>query len=220
MCHERLRIAVMVAARGRGSNMQAIVEACRSGSIPGEVVCVVGTAPGSPALERAAELGIPVEVVPWNEADPEEYGRRLLSALEPYDPGLIALAGFLKKLPPGVVQAYSGRIMNIHPALIPSFCGKGMYGERVHQAAVDYGVKVSGCTVHFVDEGYDTGPIIAQAVVPVDPDDTALTLAAKVLKKEHRLYPECIRLFAEGRLRIEGRKVRILDAPSVPGPAC
>jgi phosphoribosylglycinamide formyltransferase-1 len=87
-----------------------------------------------------------------------------------------------------------------------------MYGERVHQAAVDYGVKVSGCTVHFVDEGYDTGPIIAQAVVPVDPDDTALTLASKVLKEEHRLYPECIRLFAEGRLRVEGRKVRILDA--------
>jgi len=211
MPDQKLRIAVMVAARGRGSNMQAIVDACRAGQIPGEVVCVIGTAPGSPALERAAEQGIPTEVVPYNNDDPDEYGRRLLQTLEPYRPGLIALAGFLKRLPPVVVSAYVGRIMNIHPALIPSFCGQGMYGERVHQAAVDYGVKVSGCTVHFVDEGYDTGPIIAQAVVPVDPDDTALTLAAKVLKEEHCLYPECIRLFAEGRLRVEGRRVRILS---------
>jgi len=126
MPQEMLRIAVMVAARGRGSNMQAIVDACRSGQIPGEVVCVIGTAPGSPALERAAGQGIPVEVVPYNDADPDEYGRRLLQTLEPYRPGLIALAGFLKRLPPLVVSAYAGRIMNIHPALIPSFCGKGM----------------------------------------------------------------------------------------------
>ncbi len=116
----------------------------------------------------------------------------------------------MRVLPSQVVDAYRWRIMNIHPALIPLFCGKGMYGEHVHQAALDYGVKVSGCTVHFVDEEYDTGPIILQKPVPVEERDTAETLAARILPHEHKAYPEAIQLFAEGRLHVEGRRVHVL----------
>lgn len=125
------------------------------------------------------------------------------------DVDLVVLAGFLSILDRDFVKAYEGRIINIHPSLIPAFSGKGFYGERVHKAAVEYGVKVSGATVHFVDEGTDSGPIILQEPVPVYVEDTAETLAARVLEVEHRLLPEAVRLFCEGRLRIEGRKVII-----------
>lgn len=210
----KLRIAIFVGAKGRGSNMQAIIDACGAGQINGEVVCVIGNVEGAPALARASEQGIPAEVVPYDAEDPEKYGQTLLSLLHGYNARLIALAGFLKRLPANLVSEFAGRIMNIHPALIPSFCGLGMYGERVHQAVIDSGVKYSGCTVHIVDEQYDTGPIIDQAVVRVEPDDDAHTLAARVLVQEHLLYPRCIGLFAEGRLKVEGRSVRILPPRS------
>ncbi|HET6453131.1 MAG TPA: phosphoribosylglycinamide formyltransferase, partial [Armatimonadota bacterium] len=139
----------------------------------------------------------------------EVYAERVLETLAQHKIDLVCLAGYMRILPSEIIKAYRNRVMNIHPALIPLFCGHGMFGEHVHQAAVDYGVKVSGCTVHFVDEQYDTGPIILQKVVPVEEGDTAETLAARILVQEHKAYPEAIQLFAQGRLRVEGRVVHI-----------
>ena len=209
MTGDLLRIVILVGGRGCGSNMQAIIDACADGRIAGVIAGVISTNQAAPALLRASEQGIATAVVPFDK-DPVAYERALLPVITSFNPGLIVLAGFLKRLGPGIVNAFMGRIMNIHPALIPSFCGPGMFGERVHQAAIDYGVRYSGCTVHFVDEDYDTGPVIMQSVVPVEQDDVPLTLASRVLKEEHRIYPECVKLFAEGRLRLEGRRVRIL----------
>lgn len=211
-----INIAVMVSSHGRGSNMQAIIDACRNGSINGQVGVVIGTRADSPAMERARSQGIPVvEVQPKSFPSDAEYASQLLKVFAQYKVDLICLAGYMRILPSEVVAAYRWRIMNIHPALIPMFCGKGMYGERVHQAALEYGVKVSGCTVHFVDEEYDTGPIIVQKCVPVEEGDTPETLAARVLSQEHKAYPEAIRLFAHGRLKVEGRVVHVLPEDSV-----
>lgn len=201
---------ILVAAHGRGSNMQAIVDACRRGEINGQVVGVIGSVAGSPAIERARDAGIQTAVVPFTKDDISGYQSEVGACVRSFSPDLVCLAGYLKRLSRDLVQEFEGRIMNIHPALIPAFCGLGMYGERVHESVLCYGVKFSGCTVHFVDEEYDTGPIITQAVVPVEDDDTPATLAARVLEQEHRIYPAAVALFAEGRLRIEGRRVRTL----------
>ena len=208
----RINIAVMVSGHGRGSNLQAIIDACKEGRIDGQVAVVIGTKADAPAMDRARNAGIPaVEVRPKAFATDVEYAARLLEVLAEHKADLMCLAGYMRVLPSEVVSAYRWRIMNIHPALIPLFCGKGMYGERVHQAAIDCGVKVSGCTVHFVDEEYDTGPIILQKAVPVEEGDTPDTLAARILVQEHKAYPEAIQLFAEGRLSVEGRRVHVLD---------
>ncbi|MGH2348298.1 MAG: phosphoribosylglycinamide formyltransferase, partial [bacterium] len=171
------------------------------------------------ALDRARAAGIPV-VVLTVRAFPtrEKFEDRLAEALESYRPDLVCLAGFMRILSPAFVQQFAGRIMNIHPALLPAFGGVGMYGEHVHRAVLDRGVRVSGCTVHFVDEIPDGGPIILQAPVPVDPEDTVLTLAARIAGLEQRLYPQAIQLFAQGRLEVEGRRVRVLppDMYQVP----
>jgi phosphoribosylglycinamide formyltransferase-1 len=215
-----LRIAILLSGRhGRGSNMQAIARACAEGRIAGRVALVVGSHADSPALARAEEMGLTVRVLPSpaRSASLDEetaYARALRALLDDAAPGLVCLAGYLRRLPPDTVRSYAGRIMNTHPALLPAFGGRGMYGAHVHQAALDYGVKVSGCTVHFVDEAYDTGPIILQSVVPVQDDDTAETLAARVLVAEHEAYPRAAALFADGRLRMEGRRVRIAEASS------
>ena len=166
-------------------------------------------------------MGLPARVLPSpaRAAPPgaeAAYGRALRALLDDAAPDLICLAGYLRRLPTDIVRAYAGRIMNTHPALLPAFGGQGMYGAHVHQAALDYGVKVSGCTVHFVDEAYDTGPIILQSVVPVRDDDTAETLAARVLVAEHEAYPRAVALFAAGRLRLEGRRVRVTEASPTP----
>lgn len=206
----RINIAIMVSGHGRGSNMQAIIDACNNGGIDGRVSVVIGTKYDAPAMERARSQNIKtVEIVPKGFASNDEYGKRILDVLSESNVDLLCLAGYMRILPPEVVKKFRNRIMNIHPGLIPLFCGKGMYGEHVHQAAIDYGVKVSGCTVHFVDEEYDTGPIILQKVVPVEEGDTADTLAARVLIQEHIAYPEAVQLFAQGRLKVEGRCVRI-----------
>ncbi len=190
--------------------MQAIIDACKEGRITGKVAVVIGVKDDAPAMERARNQGIPtVEIRPKLFESDELYGKAILDVLAENKIDLLCLAGYMRILPQNVVSAYRWRIMNIHPALIPMFCGKGMYGEHVHRAALDYGVKVSGCTVHFVDEEYDTGPIILQKVVPVEEGDTPETLAARVLVQEHKAYPEAIQLFAEGRLSIEGRVVHI-----------
>lgn len=215
------RIAILLSGRhGGGSNMQAIAAACADERIAGQIARVVGNHAESPALARAREMRIQTIVAPSpresSAPDAEEaYGAALLRVIDEAKPDLICLAGYIRKVPDSIVAAYPGRIMNIHNALLPAFGGRGMFGLHVHQAALDYGVKVSGCTVHFVDESYDTGPIILQSVVPVEDDDTAETLAARVLVAEHKAFPRAIGLFCDGRLRIEGRRVHISEA--LPG---
>ncbi len=210
-----IRIAVLLSGRhGRGSNMESIARACEAGAIDGRIVLVLGNFSSSPALARARELGLTADTLPspGKHAAPEDedaYADALLAALDTAQPDLVCLAGYIRKVPLAVVRRYAGRMINMHNALLPAFGGRGMYGANVHQAAIDYGVKVSGCTVHFVDEHYDTGPIILQSVVPVLDDDTADTLAARVLTAEHQAFPQAVAWFAQGRLRIEARRVRV-----------
>lgn len=196
--------------------MEAIIRACQLGVIPqSEVVLVVGTRPDAPALARAEALGVPTMIVnPRDFPDDSAYGDTLLWVLERVQPDLICLAGYMRLLPERVVKAYPNRIMNIHPALLPQFGGKGMYGLRVHEAVLQSGAKETGCTVHFVDEHYDTGPIILQRTIPVLEGDTPETLAERLLPVEHATYVEAIRLFAEGRLKVEGNRVQIIEQES------
>lgn len=197
---KKTRLAVFVS--GSGTNLQAIIDA----GIPSvEIVVVVSNNPNAYAIERAKAHGIPVEVLDHKDySSREDFDREMLRRLETYRVDLVALAGFMRILSPLFVRAYKNRIMNLHPALLPSFPG-------IHSArqALEYGVKFTGCTVHFVDEGVDTGPIILQSVVPIFDDDTEGTLLERIHTEEHRIYPEAIRLFAKGRLRIEGRRVFI-----------
>jgi phosphoribosylglycinamide formyltransferase-1 len=199
----KVRIAVLVS--GGGTNLQALIDAVDKGDINGEIAAVLSDRENAYGLERARKHGIKAIYI-----ERKQLAERLITELQKLNIELVVLAGFLSILDGELVKAYEGRIINIHPSLIPSFCGMGFYGERVHKAALEYGVKVSGATVHFVDEGTDSGPIILQEAVPVYFDDTAETLAARVLQVEHRLLPAAVGLFCEGRLRIEGRKVNIL----------
>lgn len=201
----KLRLGVM--ASGRGSNLQSIMDAAAAGKIDAEVVVVLSDKEGAFALERARKAGIPaVHVNPANYTSKEDYERVVVEALRNYKVGLVCLAGYMRLVGPVMLEAFPNKIINIHPALLPSF--PGLHGQ---EQALEYGVKFSGCTVHFVDEGIDTGPIIIQAVVPVLEDDTADTLSARILDREHVIYPEAVRLYAAGRLKINGRKVSVLD---------
>ncbi len=206
-----VRIAIFLSGRhGRGSNMQAIAAACASGQIAGTVALVVGNFANSPALVRASEMGLPTHTIASKQAE-DAYAQALTAALADARIDLVCLAGYMRKVPDAVVSAYRGRLMNIHAALLPAFGGQGMYGPRIHEAVLEYGAKISGCTVHFVDEGYDTGPIICQSAVPVEEGDTPDTLAARVLIAEHQTYPRAVALFAAGRLSTEGRRVYITE---------
>ena len=187
--------------------MQAVIDACKNKKIDAKVVLVISNNSKAYALERAENEKIDNYHISEYKYK-EEFTGKLIELLSKYKIDLILLAGYMKKLPKEIVEKY--KVLNIHPALLPEYGGQGMYGERVHKAALEYGVKVSGTTVHFVDEGTDSGPIILQEAVPVYFDDTAETLAARVLQVEHRLLPAAVGLFCEGRLRIEGRKVNIL----------
>jgi len=200
------KIGIAVLVSGGGTNLQALIDSIQKGEINGEIVIVISDRENAYALERARKHGIKSVYIHRNNCT-----ENLISELKEANAGLVVLAGFLSILDRKLIKAYEGRIINIHPSLIPAFCGKGFYGERVHKAAVEYGVKISGATAHFVDEGTDSGPVILQETVPVYADDTAETLAARVLKVEHRLLPEAVGLFCEGRLRIEGRKVIIAE---------
>jgi len=213
-----LRLAVF--ASGGGTNFQAILDAIEAGRLPARVVLCVSDRPTAGALERARRHGIPTAVLaPKDYPSPEVFGEALLEVLRAHQVELVALAGYLKKIPDNVVAAYRNRILNIHPSLLPAFGGPGMYGRRVHEAVLNYGVRWTGATVHLVDEEYDHGPIVLQEPVLVLPDDTPETLAARVLEVEHRLYPEALRLFAEGRVVVDGRRVRILpEAPETHNP--
>ncbi len=196
--------------------MQAILDAISAGTLNAEVVLVVSDRDGIGALERAERVSIPTVVLhPRDFAGAEAFGAALLDVLNAEAVNFIALAGYLKQIPGVVVQAFRHRILNIHPSLLPAFGGPGFYGRRVHEAALAHGVRWSGATVHLVDEEYDTGPIVLQEPVPVHADDTPETLAARVLTVEHALYPQALRLFADGHIRIEGRRV-LLDSDLQP----
>jgi len=204
------RIGVLIS--GSGTNLQALMDAIDTGRIPNaKIVVVISNRRSAYGLERARAHGIPAECILKREFEDEEaFNRAILERLKYYGVDLVVLAGYLSILSPEVVRSYPNRIINIHPSLIPAFCGKGFYGERVHRAVLDYGAKITGATVHFVDEGTDTGPIILQRPIEVKEDDDVHSLAARVLEVEHQLLPEAVRLFVEGRLAVEGRKVRIL----------
>lgn len=201
-----LKIAIF--ASGRGSNFEAIYQAIQDGKLHGEIVLVFSNRADAGALEIARKHGVPsLHLARKQFESDDDFDDALLSQLEIFDVELIALAGYLKKLSSNIVRAYKYRIVNIHPALLPSFGGKGMYGRKVHEAVLDYGCKVSGVTVHLVDDEYDSGAPVLQKCVPVFDDDTPETLAARVLKVEHQIYTEALQLFAENRVVIQGRKV-------------
>jgi phosphoribosylglycinamide formyltransferase-1 len=205
----KLRLGVL--ASGGGTNLQAIIDRCRQGELAAEIVLVLSNKPRAGALERARDAGIPAVVVEQREhPDRESFDRAMVSALRRAQVDLVVLAGFMRILTPVFLDAFPQRIMNIHPALLPAFAG-----INAQRQALKYGVKIAGCTVHFVDPGVDTGPIIIQAAVPVLDGDDETSLAARILEQEHRIYPRAIQLFAEGRLRIEGRHVHI-DPPLTP----
>jgi phosphoribosylglycinamide formyltransferase-1 len=199
------RIAVLLS--GSGTSLENLLERIDEGDVPGEVCVVVASKANAFGLERARRREIPALAVSRKEhPDVVGFNDALHAALAPHEPELVLLLGFLS--PFETRGRYEGRALNVHPALIPAFCGKGFYGHRVHEAVLAAGVKLSGATVHFVDSEYDHGPIVLQEAVEVRDDDTPETLAARVQQVERRLVPEAVRLFAAGRLHIEGRRVR------------
>ncbi|MDD5259331.1 MAG: phosphoribosylglycinamide formyltransferase [bacterium] len=201
-----LKIGVLVS--GSGSNLQAIIDAVRRHKVKAEISIVISNKADAYALTRAGKYKIPTLYIdPKNYPDREAYTRTLTDELKQRGVGLVCLAGFMSILTPYFVKNFPLQAMNIHPALLPSFGGTGMYGHHVHEAVLRSGAKYSGCTVHFVDEGCDTGPIIVQEVVPVKDDDTADSLAKRILKIEHKLYPLAIKYFADGKLHIVGKRV-------------
>lgn len=203
-----------VLASGRGSNLQAILDAIDGGEVPAALACVISDRKSARALERVRRHGIPAyHVPPRAYPDREAQEAEVRRILEEHGVDLVILAGYMRLLTAGFIEAYRGRVMNIHPALLPSFPG-----VDAQRQAWEYGVKVSGCTVHFVEEGMDAGPIILQRTVPVLEQDTPETLAERILAEEHRAFPEAIRLYAEGRLVIEGRRVKVLARPEGPWP--
>ncbi len=205
-------IRITVFASGRGTNLQAIIDACKRNEIKGKVIAVISNRKNAYALERARKHNIKaIFVDPKKFSSREKYDNKLLEILRLLNPDLIVLAGYTRILGKKIVDEFYGKIINIHPSLLPSFGGRGYYGLRVHRAVLKYGCKISGCTIHFVDDGVDTGPIITQRCVPVFEDDTPETLAERVSKEEHKAIVEAIKLFAENRLEIEGRRVRILS---------
>jgi phosphoribosylglycinamide formyltransferase-1 len=209
---------VAVLASGRGSNLQAIIHAIEAGQIQAKIVAVISNKKDAVALERARKHGLKdlfVDPKPFagRPDSREAYDRALLEILQQHEVELVLLAGYMKIVTTVLVDAYANRIMNIHPSLLPSFPGLD-----VQKKAIDWGCKLAGCTVHFVTEGVDEGPIIIQAAVPILDDDTPETLATRILVQEHKIYPRAVQLFAEGRLRVNGRRV-LIDGAKPDGEA-
>jgi len=211
-----LRLAVLLS--GSGTTLQNLIDHITAGAVSASIILVISSQPEAYGLVRAKRHGLETICIPRKAyRDAPAFSDEINRTLDRFGADLIALAGFLHVF--HYAPHYRGRVMNIHPSLIPAFCGKGFYGLRVHQAALAYGVKVSGCTVHFADEEYDHGPIILQRVVPVLDQDTPARLAERVAIEERQAYPEAIQLFAEGRLQVQGRWVKILEAaPSLISP--
>jgi phosphoribosylglycinamide formyltransferase-1 len=213
-------IRLGVLASGGGTNLKAILDACAARRISAEVAVVVSNVPSAGALERARQAGVATEVIPSKGVtDREAYDLRLVETLRAHRVDLVCLAGYMRLVTPAFLRAFGPtpetrgcpRVVNVHPGLLPSF--PGLHAQR---QCVEYGARFGGCTVHFVDEGTDTGPVIAQAVVPVEPSDTEETLALRILAQEHRLYPQAIQWFAEGRLSVQGRRVAVAGARTPP----
>jgi formyltetrahydrofolate-dependent phosphoribosylglycinamide formyltransferase len=193
---------------GGGTTLQNFLDEIDAGRLPAEVAVVISSSAKAYGLERARKRNIPTQIITRSRyADAKTYGEAIAKVLDRYKVELVTMAGFLKFWT--IPARYQGRVMNIHPALIPAFCGQDMYGHAVHQAVVRSGVKASGCTVHFADNEYDTGPIIIQRTVPVHFEDTPDDVARRVSREECIAYPEAIRLYSQGRLKIEGRRVRV-----------
>lgn len=195
------RLAILVS--GRGSNFEAIARSIREGRLEAQIAMLLSNRADAPALQTAASFGLPHHCLPSQGVATDAWAQQAVDLLAPLKVDLICLAGFMRRVGQPLLDAYAGRILNIHPSLLPAFPGLD-----VQQQALDYGVRFSGCTVHFVDAGLDTGPIITQATVPVLDNDTAHTLAARILVEEHRIYTQAIALVLSGRYRIEGRRVR------------
>lgn len=203
MSNARLKIGAL--ASGRGTNLQAIIDSIKKGYLQAEIAVVISNKKDAPALERASKEGIDtVYVDPSAFKDSTSYDLEILDILKRYNVDLVVLVGYMRIVTGPLIDAYRNRIMNVHPALLPSFPGMSAQGQ-----ALEYGVKIAGCTVHFVEEGVDKGPIIAQAAVPVLEGDTEESLSARILKEEHKLFPHAIRLFEEGRVSVSGRRVAI-----------
>lgn len=202
---DKLKVGVL--ASGRGSNFEALAKACQAEDYPATIVILIVDNPDAGALKIAERMGIESVVVdcgPKRGSMTPASSEEMTRLCKERGVGLVCLAGFMRIVKGKLLEEYGGRMLNIHPALLPSF--RGLHGQK---QALDYGVRYSGCTVHFIDEGVDTGPIIVQTVVPILQDDSEETLSARILKEEHKAYPEAVKLFAEGRLRIEGRRVFI-----------
>src|ERR1700681_2702125 len=195
------RIGVLLS--GRGSTFVALAESVATGRIPNaEIAIVVSNREGAPGIDKAKERGIATRIIPSKGLEREAYDRQVVAVLNEHNVDLICLAGYMRLLSPYFVASFPNRILNIHPSLLPSF--PGLESQR---QALEYGVKFAGCTVHFVDENLDAGPIVLQSVVPVKDDDTEDSLSAKILQEEHRIYSEAVRIILEGRYKIEGRRV-------------
>jgi phosphoribosylglycinamide formyltransferase-1 len=207
---KKVKLGVLVS--GRGSNLQAIIDNIEKGLLPAEIVIVISDQPDAYSLERARKHNIPALHMSAKgyRGKRDEYDALLVTEFQKNNVALVCLAGFMRIITPTLIKAYPNRILNIHPALLPAFPGL-----HVQKAALDHGVKFSGCTVHFVDEGMDTGPIIIQAVVPVLANDTVDSLSERILKQEHKIYSRAINLYAEGRLKIDGRRVLVIDGKTV-----
>ena len=203
---KKVKIAVLVS--GRGSNLQAIIDNIEKGLLPAEIVVVISDQADAYSLERARKHNIPAVHISAKgyKGKREEYDAVLAAELRKHHVELVCLAGFMRIITPTLIKTFPGRILNIHPALLPAFPGL-----HVQKAALEHGVKFSGCTVHFVDEGMDTGPIIIQSVVPILDNDTEDSLSERILRQEHKIYSRAIQLYVEGRLKIEGRRVKIFN---------
>ena len=204
-----MKLAVFVGSKGRGSNLMAVQKAITNKQLSAQISIVIGSQETAPALEKAREAGLKTTVLDPKKHTEEEYGAAVEQVLRDNGVEAIVLAGYLRRLPSPVVQKYRHKIVNIHPALLPAFGGKGMYGLHVQEAALNYGVKVAGCTAHFVDEEYDTGPIICQKVVPVLDTDTPETLAARILPEEHAALVESLQWLVTGKLTVIGRIIKV-----------
>ncbi|MCG8448022.1 MAG: phosphoribosylglycinamide formyltransferase [Pirellulales bacterium] len=206
MSKSPLRLAVLISGSGR--TLKNFIDLAADDKLPIDIRLVISSTSKASGLQHAENAGIPTKVFLRREATSDaDYGRVIFDACRAAEVDYVVMAGFLKLAP--VSDDFVGRVLNIHPALIPSFCGHGMYGNRVHQAVLDYGVKTTGCSIHFVDNQYDAGPIIWQQPVPVFDDDTVDTLADRVFEAEKEAYPRVLRLLAAGKIKLEGRRVRI-----------
>lgn len=206
----KVKLGVLVS--GSGSNLQSIIDNIEKGFLEAVIAVVVSNNPDAFALERAKTHHIQSIVIKHHDyVNREDFDMEMINVLQSYSVELVVMAGFMRVLSPSFLQAFPMKIMNIHPALLPSFSG-----IRAQKRAVEYGVKFSGCTVHFADEGVDTGPIIIQAIVPAYHDDTEDSLAARILREEHKIYPQAIQFYAEGRIEVAGRKVRIKGSDRIP----